>query len=242
MERISVKKMKPYRKTAVIVGLLFLTGTGAGIMSGVLTQPLLAATDYLPNIAANERLWILGTLLILVMGLPLAMVPVVLFPVLKKQNEVLAIAAIVFRGVLEAFCYLLLVVGMLLLLSLGRASVSAGASDLTHYETLGALLQSMGDWLEIILAIVFSTGSIFINLLLFQMKIIPRWLSVWGLVGSILYFAAPWVSLLGGEHLALSFNTPLGFLLGPLAVEEMVFAVWMIMKGFNPSLERIMND
>jgi hypothetical protein len=230
-------KTKPYRKEAVIVGLLFLIGTGAGILSGIVTQPVLAATDYLQNISANESQWIIGTLLILVMGLPLAMVPVVLFPILKKQNEVLAIGAIVFRGVLEAVSYILLVISMLLLLVVGQASVSSGASDIASHKTLGALLLSMGDWIEMLLAIVFSIGSLMINLLLYQMNIIPRWLSSWGLIGSILYFVAPFVSMLGAQHLALSFDSKLGFLIGPLAVQEIVFAVWMIGKGFNPSLE-----
>ncbi len=229
--------MKTYRKESVIAGVLFIIGTVAGILSGVVTQPVLTASDYLQNIAANETRWVLGTLLILLMGLPLAMVPVVLFPVLKKQNEVLAIGAIVFRGVLEAVFYALLVLSMLLLLFVGQASASSGAADTASYKTLGALLLSAGDWMELILAIVFSIGSVIINLVLFQMKIIPRWLSGWGLIGSLLYFAAPLVSMIGAQHLALSFDTKLGFLIGPLAIQEMVFAIWMIGKGFKPSLQ-----
>lgn len=231
--------MKPYRKESVIAGVLFIIGTVAGISSGVVTQPVLAATDYLQNIAANETQWILGTLLILLMGLPLAMVPVVLFPILRKQNEVLAIGAIVFRGVLEAVFYALLVLSMLLLLFVGQASVSSAATDTVSYTTLGALLLSAGDWMELILAIVFSIGSVMINLVFFQMKIIPRWLSGWGFLGSILYFAAALVSMIGAQHLALSFDTKLGFLIGPLALQEMVLAIWMIAKGFKPSLQAV---
>jgi Domain of unknown function (DUF4386) len=68
-------------------------------------QPILTVPNYLQNIAAHETQWIIGSLLVLVMGLPLAMVPVALFPLLRKQNEVLAIGAIIFRGALEAFTY-----------------------------------------------------------------------------------------------------------------------------------------
>jgi hypothetical protein len=50
-----------------------------------------------------------------------------------------------------------------------------------------------------------------------------------------LYFAAPFASLLSPQHPALSFDTYLGFLIGPLALEEMVFAVWLLVKGFNPA-------
>ena len=228
--------MKPFRKISMFVGILFIIGTGAGILSGVVTQPILTAPGYLQNIAAHETQWIVGTLLVLVMGLPLAMVPVALFPILKKQNEVLAIGAIVFRGVLEAVTYILIVICFLLLLTVGKqASISSGASQLASFQDLGNLLRSASSWFEQILAIAFSIGSIMINLLLYQMKIIPRWLSGWGLVGSILYFVAPFASMLSLQHPTLSMDSSIGFLLGPLALQEMVFAVWLLVKGFNSS-------
>ena len=227
--------MKPYRKISVTVGILFLVGTIAGILSMVFTQPLLTGDD-LQTVAAHETQWITGAILVLVMGLPLAMVPVVLFPVLRKQNEILAIGAIVFRGVLEAVAYLLMVICWLMLLSVGQqVSAGAGAAEMASLRTLGTLLLSAGDWIELLLAIVFSIGSIMINFLLFQMRIIPRWLSGWGLAGSILYFVAPFVSLLSPAHPAFSLDTSIGFLIGPLALQEMVLAVWLLVKGFNPS-------
>jgi len=225
--------MKNYRKIAIITGILFIIGTTAGIFSGVITQPLAQSADYLRTIAANENQWRLGTLLILVMGLPLAMVPAVLFPILKKENETLAIGAMLFRGVLEAICYLLLVLSMLLLLSTGQAASAEMPAEMGAYQQMGALLLAAGDWLELLTAVVFSIGSLMLNLLLFRIRIIPRWLSGWGLIGSVLYFAAPVVSMFSAGHPALSLDNQLGFLIGPLAIEEMVFAVWVIVKGFN---------
>ena len=97
-----------------------------------------------------------------------------------------------------------MVICLLLLLTVGKqASISSGASQLVGFQDLGNLLRSASNWIELLLAIVFSIGSIMINLLLYQMKIIPRWLSGWGLVGSILYFVAPFVSILSLQHPAL---------------------------------------
>jgi len=59
-----------------------------------------------------------------------------------------------------------------------------------------------------------------------QQRLVPRWLSAWGLVGAVLYIVAPL-----GSMLELS----LGFFMAPLALQEMVMAVWLIGKGFNPS-------
>lgn len=226
--------MKPYRKTSVAVGILFLLGTGAGILSGAVTQPILSVPGYLQNIAAHETQWISGALLVLVMGLPLAMVPAALFPILKKQNEVFAIGAIIFRGVLEAIFYILITSCFLLLLTVARqSSTGAGVAQLTSFQDLANLLRSAISWFELLSAVVFSIGSLMINLLLYQMRVVPRWLSGWGLAGSILYFAAPFACIFSPQHPALSLDSSVGFLLGPLAVQEMVFAGWLLAKGFN---------
>ncbi|NCF69218.1 MAG: DUF4386 family protein, partial [Chloroflexi bacterium] len=95
------EKTKIHRKSAVTVGVLFIVGTVAGILSGVLTEPILGDPDYLINIAANETQIIIGSILVLVMGFAVAMIPVVLFPILRKFNEVLALGAVLFRGALE---------------------------------------------------------------------------------------------------------------------------------------------
>ncbi len=230
--------MESKRKIAILTGILFITGTAAGVLSGTVTQPLLQGADWLQAIAAHENQWMLGTLLILVMGLPLAMVPAVLFPILKQENETLAIGAMLFRGVLEAVCYLLIALSMLLLLSTGQAASAAMPAGMDAYRQTGALLLAAVDWLGLLTAIVFSIGSLMLNLLFYRMRLIPRWLSGWGLIGSLLYFAAPMVSMFNAGHPAMSFDSPVGFLFGPLALEEMVFAVWAIVKGFNPAAEK----
>jgi hypothetical protein len=89
------------------VGILFIIGTAAGVLSVVFTGPILDGPDYLVKIPANENQIIIGAFLILIMGFALVMVPVMLYPILKKQNEVLALGAVVFRGVLEGVGYII---------------------------------------------------------------------------------------------------------------------------------------
>ena len=224
-----------YRKTAVMVGVLFIIGTVSGVLSGIMTSPIQNTPETLTSISTHETQWILGTLLILVMGFALAMIPVLLYPVFKHHNEVLALGAVLFRGVLEAVCYLTIVILMLLLASASRIGVGASTADASALQITGALLISAGDWLGQILAVVFSIGALIIYFLFYQTRLIPRWLSGWGFVGAMLYFAAPLVSMFSPQHPALSLESPLGFLMAPLALQEMVFAVWLIVKGFSPS-------
>lgn len=211
-------------KIARNVGILFIIGTIAGILSAVVTGSILEGPDYLTEIAANETQLIMGTLFILIMGFALAMLPVILFPIFKKENEALALGAVVFRGALEAVAYIAVVISMLLLLTVSREYVNAGAPDASYFQTLGSLLQEGIAWTSHMVSIVFSLGALMIYYLFYKTKLIPRWLSVWGLIGAILYLAEPVLAMLGSEF---------EILFAPLALQEMVLAIWLIVKGFN---------
>jgi hypothetical protein len=227
--------MNTYRKTAVIVGILFIVGTVSGILAGVFTAPIQAGSTYPFNVSASETQWIIGTLLILLMGYPLAMIPVMLYPIFKKHNEVLAFGAVLFRGVLEAVLYTASVISMLLLLNVSEIFGKTGITDASNLQTLGTMLTASGDWIFQILSLVFSVGTLMICALFYQTRLIPRWLSGWGLIGAVLYFVANFLSMFGPLHIAPDIGSGIGLLMIPLAVQEMVFAVWMIVKGFNPS-------
>jgi len=226
--------MKTYRKTSIIVGVLFIIGTVAGIFSGVVTGPVLGAADYLAQVTANENSIVLGAILVLVMGFPLAMIPVMMFPIFRKTNEALALGAVVFRGVLEAVTYMILATCWLLLISVGQAFVNADAAEAATYQALGDFITQTGYWTEHLLALVFTIGALMLYWLFFKTKLIPRWLALWGFFGAILYFAAPIFNLFDPQHPALSLGVKWGNLMAPLAIQEMVFASWMIIKGFNP--------
>jgi hypothetical protein len=227
--------MNAKRSTAIIVGVLFIIGTVAGISSGVVTGPVLGSSDYLAAVAANESSMVLGALLILVMGFPLAMIPVMMFPIFRKYNEPLALGAVVFRGVLEAVTYMVLATCWLLLIPVGQGFVGAGAADAATFQALGTLITQTGYWTEHILALVFTIGALMLYWLFFKTKLIPNWLSLWGFIGAILYFAAPVLNMFDPQHPALSLGVKWGNLMAPLAIQEMVFALWMIIKGFNQS-------
>ena len=218
--------MNTQKKTATIVGILFIIGTVAGILSAVFTGPILNDPDYLTKVSTNETQIIGGALLVLIMGFALAMVPVMMFPIFKKHNEALALGAVVFRGALEAFAYIAMVISWLLLIVLSQEYAKAGTPDANYYQTLGTLLMEANNLINPILEIVFSLGALMIYYLFYQSKLIPRWLSGWGFVGAVLYLAA---------GLFAMFRLDLGILLAPLALQEMVLAVWLIVKGFNPS-------
>ena len=227
--------MNTYRKTAVIVGILFIIGTVSGILAGALDAPIRAGSTFPLNISASETQWIIGTLLILLMGLSLAMTPVLLYPIFRKHNEVLAFGSVLFRGVLEQVGEILVVISSFLLLTVSEIYGKTGAADASSLQTMGSMLIAAGDWIQMIGGIVFSIGALMIYALFYQTRLIPRWLSAWGFIGGVLYFVANFVSVFSPLHIAPSIESGIGLLLIPLAIQEMVFAVWLIVKGFNPS-------
>lgn len=229
--------MNTHRKTAVIVGILFIIGTVSGILSGAITVPIRTDAAYPLNINAGETQWIAGTLLVLLMGLALAMVPVLLYPIFRKYNEALAFGSILFRGVFEAICEMLLVISMFLLLNVSELHGMAGTMNALNLQTLSSLLVASGEWIQIIGGIVFSVGTLMIFIMFFQTRLIPRWLSGWGVLGAVLYFTAKIISMFGPLHTAPLIESGIGQLMIPTAIQEMVFAVWMILKGFNPPQE-----
>ena len=216
--------MKANRSTAIIVGVLFIIGTVSGILSAVFTGSILGASDYLIQVAANETQMITGAFFVLLMGLSLAMVSVMMFPIFKRQNEALALGAVVFRGPIEAAVYILMVVSWLLLILVSQES--ANAADVSGFQALGAVLLKTSETINPVLEIVFSLGALMFYVLFYQTQLIPRWLSGWGIVGAIVYLVAGVMALYG---------TAMEFLLVLLGVQEMVMALWLIFKGFNQS-------
>jgi hypothetical protein len=223
--------MNTYRKTAIIVGVLYIIGTVAGILCKVLTGSTQNDLNLLTKVTANENQIIIGALFLLIMGLALAWVPVMMFPILKKQNEALALGYVVYRGALETVTTIAMVISWLFLTILSQAHI-AGAPDASYFQTLGTLLLKGNGSISTISQIIFPLGALIFYYLLYQSKLIPRWISGWGLIAAILWIAVTFLDLFG---LISQWSTIQVVLALPIGLQEMVMAVWLIVKGFNPS-------
>lgn len=221
--------MNSNRKTAIIVGVLFIIGTAAGVLSVVLTGSILGAPDYLTKISANENQVVVGALFELIMAAALVGVPWMMFPLFRKHNEPMAIGYVGAR-IIEGVGYIVGAISLLSLLTLSQEYV-AGAPDASYFQTLGTLLLAVRDWTAVVgVTLVFSLGALMFYYLWYQSKLIPRFISVWGLIGAILTLASGLLGMFGLGR----FSTISIFLNLPIASNEMFLAVWLIVKGFNP--------
>ena len=226
---MSTKVMREHKAAATTAGTLYITGTVAGVLSMVLSAPVRDAGDPFAAAAEHSAAVVTIALLVLVMGLSLAFVPVVLFPVLRRLDEVLATGYLIMRGAVETACYVLLAAGWLLLVPLGEAMSAGPGTASTAGVRLGSVVVD-ADAVNAVLALVFCLGATMFYVLLHRSRIVPRWITVWGLVAIPLYVVADLLamySVIGAN----SSQQVLMFM--PLAVQEMVLAVWMIARGFR---------
>jgi hypothetical protein len=220
------------RKTAGVVGVLFILGTVPALLSLPLASNTVNSPDHLTAIATNEGQILIFTAIKFFMGVVCAGIGLALYPILKRYNEGLAIGSAGFR-VIEGMTS---VVGALLyiaLLALSQEFVKAGAPQSSYFQTADAVLNTGISWFrDVAMLLTFGIGALMYYIVFYQYRLVPRWLTVWGLVGIILTIIS---ALLVMFLLIPPFGTIQVILNLPILPQELVLAVWLIVKGFNPS-------
>jgi Domain of unknown function (DUF4386) len=222
MNTIKVSHHGIDRKTAGVVGVLFILGTVPALMSLPLALSTVSAPDHLTAISSNEGQMIIFIAIKFIMGVACAGIGLALYPILKKYNEGLAIGSAGFRvieGVLDVVGALLYVV----LLALSQEFVKSGAPASSYFQTADVVINAGIGWFR---------GALMYYVVFYQYRLVPRWLTVWGLVGITLTIIS---ALLVMFHLLPPFGTIQVILNLPILPQELVLAVWLIAKGFNPS-------
>ena len=224
--------MNIHRKTAVIVGVLFIIATAFLFIGEAFYKPILSSPDYLNLAYPNRTIVTIGILLEFMIVLAMPLIPVFLYPVLKHHNETLALGYVVFR-LLEAVILISVAeMNKLSLIGVSQEYLNRGGVDAAYFQTLGSAIQAenyWGDTTGLIYNLVFIFGGLMLYWVLYQSKLVPRWISVWGLIADV-------ALLIGGvlsPFIELSLAVELVAVL-PIAVQEMVMAGWLIVKGFNP--------
>ena len=213
-------------RAARLTGVLFIIATVANLL-GAAVRPGLAGTDYLGRLAAEPNRVAAGSLLLLIAAFACAGIAVAMYPVLKRTATGLALGSVVFRT-LEAVMYAVAVVSLLSLSTLGQAPVSAGA-DQAALGAIGGLLLGLREHASLVGVFAFCLGAVLYYTAFFRSRLIPRWLSGWGIVAIGMLAAANVLALFAGR--SVTDYVPMAL---PIFLQEMVLAVWLIAKGFSP--------
>jgi Domain of unknown function (DUF4386) len=221
--------MNTDRKSAITAGVLFIVATVASFVALAVT-PVLTGADSLTRFAAHPNQVAAGALVYIVSAFASAGIAIAMYPVMKGSNAGLALGSVVFRAV-EAVFYMVGIVCLLSLPVLGRQLAAAGAAERASLQAIGNTLVSVRDQAALLAVFAFCLGAFMYYTLFFRSRLIPRWLSGFGLVAIVLMAAACVLALFSGNR--ITSYIPLA---APIAVQEMVLAVWLIVKGFNPSV------
>jgi hypothetical protein len=217
--------MRSATVTARTAGVLFIAATAASLIGSALLNPVLHSSDYLATIFASQDRVTVGAFFWILAGMTSAGIALTLYPVLRQHREGLAIGSVGFR-IIEGTLYILGAVGALLLITLSQqAAVAATSSD----QTTGAVLLALRDRANLVGTLAAYLGATMYYYIFWRSGLIPRWLSGWGIVGTTLGLTAALLVLFGFTAPLSTLQVALNL---PFFVNEMVLAVWLIVKGF----------
>jgi len=218
-----------YRWTAAIVGILFIIGTASGVLSLGFLETTHGALDMF-KISANENQLLIGALLILIMAAACASTAFWMYPVLRNYSEALALGAVGFR-LIEGMLMVITAICIVVLLTLSQEFVKAGAADSLYFQIFGVIIQAGSNWVfDVPRALAWFTAALMYYYIFYRTKLIPRWITVWGLIGVTLSATAAVLGMFGLLDTSMATQLLMNF---PIFLQEMVMAIWLIVKGFN---------
>jgi hypothetical protein len=212
-----------YRTTAAIVGAVYLAGLAVYITGSGLVQSILGAPDHLSIVPANSVLLAIGAMLMLMSAVGDAAHGVLMFPVLKRHNERLALGYFAAR-IIDAGLIALGILLILVQIPLGREYL-AGVADASSLQALSTLAEQAHLYTYDLGMIAVGFAGLMLCYTFFWAQLLPRPLAIWGLVGYGLLLGGM-VSEVLGSGLGLAFSIPGG-------LWELFIGVWLIVKGFK---------
>jgi Domain of unknown function (DUF4386) len=213
------------RKTALVGGALYLITFVTSIPARLLYGPVLNDPNYILGLGADTQVLFAG-LLDVILALACIGTAVALYPVVKRQNEGVALGFVGSRT-LEAAIIVTGVIALLSVVTLRQGG--AGADALVASQTLVAVY----DW-----TFLFGPGfmacvnALLLGSLLYRSGLVPRIIPLVGLMGAPLLFASDLAIMFGiWEQVSL----PAGIATVPIALWEVSLGVWLVVRGFKPS-------
>jgi hypothetical protein len=218
------------RRTAVIIGVCFLLGYVGIFLGSALYAPVLDDSDYLARIYPEKSTVIAGMLTELVNDVAVIGIAIFLYPILRRYSESMALAFFAFRF-MEAVLLIVSKVSVLSLTSVSQHYIAAGASGASPFPALGAAALAAREASSQLSTVFFCLGALVFYCMMYQTKLMPRPISVYGLIALASLVLA---NVLGVPDPTQGFQ-PAAILYLLMFVSELLVAVWLIVKGFNPS-------
>lgn len=222
--------MKANRNNAIAAGILFILAAVAAIAGRILYGPILTDPEYIIKGTAHETQILWGAFFEILTAFAVIGTPIALFPVLRKYNQSMAIATVSFR-LLEGTMIIVGILSLLTIVTLSHTFTNEVNTDNSSYLLAGKTLLALQNWTFAFGPNIALGPSTFLTgFLLYRSKLVPRFISIMGMVGGpliltcgvlVMFGVFPQVSLLGG------------LLAIPVFLYEMSLAIRLLSRGFN---------
>jgi hypothetical protein len=229
--------MSASRTTALIAGIFFILTFVTSIPAALLYAPVLEQVDTVISAGVDTRVrW--GTFLEVLLVIANVGTAVTLFPILKRQNEGIALGYVATR-IMESILIVVGVISLLTLLMLRQNLAGATGAEAVSLVTSGTVLATIHNWVSLF-GPAFCAGfgnGILLGYLMFRSGLVPRGLAMLGLIGGPLTFAAATAVLFG----VFERNSgPALIAILPEIAWEASLGIYLVVKGFKaaPILEQ----
>ena len=175
-----------YRSHAIWAGVFFIIATAFLFVGEALYKPALTAPDVLTAASAAESRIALGVLIEFACVLAIPAIAIVLYPVLRRVSAALAIGYVAFR-LLEAAIFFEMEINRFLVLAISNGYVASPTENTEQIDLLIRTLMGGEAWSGTtgpLYNIVFVIGMLMLNWMLWRSRLVPRWISGWGMVSA----------------------------------------------------------
>lgn len=223
--------MRSHDVRATTAGVLFIAATAASLLATACFGSLLEGSRLLAGVSLHQDRVLVGGFFQILSAFTSAAIAISLYPVLRRYAAGMALGAVGFR-LIEGVFYALSAVGTLVLVALSDQLPAATAVGAASLHTSAQLVSSLRDAAAVVAVLAFYTGATVYYLVFYRSRLIPRWLSVWGLAGTALGLIAALLVLFRAIETLSGVQVVLNL---PIGLQELVLAVWLIWKGFSSS-------
>lgn len=217
------------RKLAIAAGVCYLVSDFPAFAAVILYSPILNNVKYIVGSGPDADV-LLGAFFELIVAFAVVGTAVTLFPIVKRQNEAVAMGYVGLRT-LEAGIMAIGVVSLLTVVTLRQQLAGAGSTDTTSLVVLGKSLVAFHNW-TFLIGPGFTSGAntVLISYLMYRSRLVPRFIPMLGLIGGPLVFASATAVLFGlyPQYSAVPAVAAL-----PEFAWELSLAIWLIVQGFN---------
>lgn len=214
--------MKTSKSTARMIGVYFFVATAAYLTGSGLIDTALSEPDFLTRLYSDRANIYLGLFLELINCAAVVGIAALLYPVLKQHSESIALGYLSSR-IVESLLLVVSIIGPLILLALSQEYMNKAGDD--ELLTIGNLIVTGQGMAFELSMLALGLGSIMFCYIMYRAKLVPRVLSLFGIVGYTALIVSSCLTMIGYEPGVVLFI--------PGGIFEIVFPLWLMIKGFN---------